>query len=164
MLPDVLGEDLLLVICGTAVATHSANIGSYYAGNGNKFWPTLYTVSITDRCLRSQEYRDLMNFGVGLTDLVKKVAGTDDKLGEDDFDNDAFYKKIVQFNPRVVCFNGKKAAEVYLKKNQLRFSGRDHWQHENIRGSVDIRCGHKILGYREVAGTRGLCKAATGKI
>ncbi len=116
MLFDVLEENLVLVICGTAIAEHSAKVGSYYAGGGNKFWPTLHTAGITVRCLHSNEYRELLQYRVGLTDLVKKVAGTDNRLTEDDFDLDAFRAKNEGYSPQVVCFNGKKAAEVYLRK------------------------------------------------
>ena len=116
MLPDVLEENLLLVICGTAVAGHSAKVGSYYAGRGNKFWPTIHVAGLTDRCLHTEEFKDLLEYRVGLTDLVKTVAGTDDKLTEGDFDVESFKEKIIAKSPKIVCFNGKKAAETYLGK------------------------------------------------
>lgn len=116
MLPDVLQKDLLLVVCGTAVASHSAKIGSYYAGRGNKFWPTLYQVGLTDRILKAEEFRELLSYRIGLTDLVKTVAGNDDQLNYNDFDIDGFENKIRQYSPRMICFNGKKAAETYLAR------------------------------------------------
>lgn len=116
MLPDVLEDNLLLVICGTAVAGHSAKVGSYYAGKGNKFWPTLHAAGITERFLHTDEYRELLAYRVGLTDLVKTVAGTDDMLDAGDFDVESFQEKMLAYSPKIVCFNGKKAAESYLNK------------------------------------------------
>lgn len=51
MLPDLLKENLSLVICGTAIAAQSADAGSYYAGTGKKFWQVLFDVGLTDKKL-----------------------------------------------------------------------------------------------------------------
>ncbi len=40
ILPDVLAPGLALVVCGSAAGTVSARVGAYYAGPGNRFWPT----------------------------------------------------------------------------------------------------------------------------
>jgi hypothetical protein len=47
ILPDVLAENLRLVICGTAVATQSVKAESYYVGTGDKFWQILYNTGLT---------------------------------------------------------------------------------------------------------------------
>jgi TDG/mug DNA glycosylase family protein len=116
MLSDLLKKNLMVVICGTAVAKCSAERGSYYVGVGNKFWSVLYKVRLTPIQLKTENYQVLLKYGIGLTDLVKKKAGTDDKLSSDDFDVKEFKRKIQDFCPKIVCFNGKKAAKVVLCK------------------------------------------------
>ena len=71
MLPDVLGPDLKIVFCGTAAGQKSADLGYYYAGNGNKFWKTLFSTELTPRLLLPSEFRELIAWGIGLTDMVK---------------------------------------------------------------------------------------------
>src|SRR3546814_7604122 len=55
VLPDVLAPGLRLVFCGSAAGRKSAELGAYYAGPGNKFWPTLYEIGLTPRHFRPQD-------------------------------------------------------------------------------------------------------------
>ena len=71
MLPDLLAQELDVVICGTAVGHKSASLRQYYAKPGNKFWPTLYKIGLTPRILSPAEYRELLIYKVGLTDLER---------------------------------------------------------------------------------------------
>ena len=77
VLPDILAPGLDIVFCGTAVGNVSAQRGAYYAGLGNMFWPTLYEIGLTPRRLQPEEFREVLSFGLGLTDLVKAVLGVD---------------------------------------------------------------------------------------
>jgi TDG/mug DNA glycosylase family protein len=85
ILPDVLKPGLKVVFCGMAVGNRSAAIGAYYAGRGNQFWAVLYRIGLTPRQLQPQEYRILLNYGIGLTDLVKKASGNDNTLKKEVF-------------------------------------------------------------------------------
>jgi TDG/mug DNA glycosylase family protein len=113
-LPDVLSKDLKVVFCGTAVSDASARIGHYYAGRGNKFWIVLKKIALIPSDFRPEEFIQLTEYGVGLTDLVKHHSGSDAKLLADQFDVEGFNEKIRSVCPRTVAFNGKKAAETVL--------------------------------------------------
>ena len=115
MLPDLLCENLSLVICGTAASTTSAELQQYYAKPGNKFWATLYQVGLTPVLLKPTEYLRLLDYGIGLTDLVKGKAGMDHILAKEDFGNQLMTRKIMQYRPRCFCFNGKRAAEAFFE-------------------------------------------------
>lgn len=121
MLPDVLAPNLLVVICGTAVENHSATTGLYYAGRGNRFWPPLYTVGLIPHSLKPEQYQELLTYKTGLADLVKCTAGMDNALKSTDFDIVGFENKILRYKPKVVCFNGKKAAQVYLSRTKVEY-------------------------------------------
>lgn len=121
MLPDLLEKNLRVLICGTAVANYSAKVESYYAGVGNKFWCVLHEVGLTPVKLKSEDYRNLLKYGIGLTDLVKNKAGPDRGLSRDDFDIEGFEIKIQCYRPKAICFNGKKAAKVYLDKKDVEY-------------------------------------------
>ncbi|MCC6411342.1 MAG: mismatch-specific DNA-glycosylase [Saprospiraceae bacterium] len=124
ILPDLLAPELTIVFCGTAAGTKSAERMAYYAGPGNQFYPTLARFGFTPRLLKPAEFRELLNYGIGLTDLVKHYAGQDKSLKQEYFDTESFEQKIQNFAPKMVCFNGKEAARVYFglkNTGQLKF-------------------------------------------
>ena len=121
MLPDVLGPDLKIVFCGTAAGHKSAELGFYYAGNGNKFWKTLFETNLTPRLLRPSEFSELISLGIGLTDMVKDKSGMDNSLIRSDFKNNGLVDKIKKYNPRYLCFNGKKAAKEFYGYDYVEY-------------------------------------------
>lgn len=119
ILPDILDHNLKIVFCGTAAGTKSANIGCYYAGRGNKFWRTLYEIGLTDRILAPDEFQTLFSYGIGLTDLAKHSSGMDRNLAGSDFHVSSFKRKIQKYQPKLLCFNGKKAAKIYFQRKWI---------------------------------------------
>jgi TDG/mug DNA glycosylase family protein len=111
-LPDYLAPDLRVVFCGTAAGTTSASLGHYYAGNGNLFWTYLYRARITAEPLFPSSDRRVLEFGVGLTDLAKKVAASSDRGLRQHYDVPSFIAKIERYQPLWVAFHGKEAANV----------------------------------------------------
>ncbi|MCB0020769.1 MAG: mismatch-specific DNA-glycosylase, partial [Anaerolineales bacterium] len=86
MLHDLLTPNLALVICGTAAGHESAARQQYYAKPGNRFWPTLFDTGLTPVQLAPNRYRELLTYGIGLTDLAKGVQGMDHELDANAFD------------------------------------------------------------------------------
>lgn len=114
VLPDVLAPGLAVVFCGTAVGTASAARGAYYAGPGNAFWRTLFEVGLTPRRLEPEEYQRISDFSLGLTDLAKSASGADHVLSPEHFGRSELHAKMLQYQPRVLAFTSKRAAEEYL--------------------------------------------------
>lgn len=117
VLPDVLAPGLKVVFCGTAVGRASAKRGAYYAGPGNRFWSVLYRVGLTPRLFEPQEFPHLLDFEIGLTDLAKHTSGADTSLGSSDFGVAAFERRIARCAPKVLAFNGKKAAQTFYGRS-----------------------------------------------
>lgn len=120
-LPDVLQPGLTLVLCGTAPGAVSAARGQYYAGPGNKFWPTLHATRLTSRLLQPAEFRELPRFGIGLTDLEKEQSGSDAELVFARSSALALREKIIRFAPSILCFNGKRAAKEFFGARHVAF-------------------------------------------
>jgi len=114
VLPDVLAPGLRIVFCGTAVGSASARRHAYYAGPGNSFWPTLFRVGLTPRQLRAEEYAAITEYGLGLTDLAKSIAGSDSVLADRHFDRSGLRAKIEQYRPLLLAFTSKRAAEEFV--------------------------------------------------
>jgi TDG/mug DNA glycosylase family protein len=114
LVPDLLDSNLRLVLCGTAPSRASAMRRAYYAKPGNRFWPTLHEVGLTPTLLAPEEYPQLLQWQIGLTDLCKVHSGVDADLPSDAFDIPAFRRKLAKFRPRCVAFTSKNAAAAFL--------------------------------------------------
>ena len=114
VLPDILEPGLRLVVCGSAAGRRSAELGAYYAGPGNRFWPTLHSIGLTPMCLRPQDYAAIRDFGIGLTDMAKTAFGADRDLRPGDSDALRLRNWIVQNQPRILAFNGKRPARSFF--------------------------------------------------
>ena len=114
ILRDVLAPGLRLVVCGSAAGTRSAQLRQYYAGPGNKFWPTLHEVGLTPRRLEPAEFPLLLELGIGLTDVIKDQSGPDAQLDFRRADPDALRAKILRHAPRWLAFSSKTAAQTVL--------------------------------------------------
>lgn len=121
VLPDVLDRNMKVVFCGTAVGEHSARRGAYYAGPGNQFWNILAEIGLTPLRLPPEQFASLAQYGIGLTDLVKRRFGQDDILSRADFDVEEFKEKIEKYAPKAVGFNGKKAAQLVLASPSVEY-------------------------------------------
>jgi len=70
VLPDIVGADPLVVFCGLAGAESTKPRDHFYESPGNNFWAMLHQSGLTPRRLRPDEDRRIVEFGLGLTDLV----------------------------------------------------------------------------------------------
>lgn len=113
-LDDLLEEGLRVVICGTAASRESAIRRQYYAGPGNRFWDVLAETGLTPIRLSPAEYRRLIEFGIGLTDVVKDQSGMDHELVVREGQGREVLDRIRVHAPAVLCFNGKRAAQETL--------------------------------------------------
>ena len=114
ILPDLLAPDLRVVFCGTAPGPASARREAYYAGPGNRFWPTLHRTGLVPERLRPEDYPRLLEWGIGLTDLVKTRSGMDHDLVPADYDAVGLVERLWLVRPRIVAFNSKQAARMGL--------------------------------------------------
>jgi len=121
MLDDLLAPDLAVVFCGSAAGRRSAQLKQYYAGPGNKFWRTLAAVGLTPRQLAPAEYRLLLDFGIGLTDLVKQQSGADHEIEFRRAGREELERKLERWRPRFLCFNGKRAACEFLRRREIGY-------------------------------------------
>ena len=121
ILPDLLIHNLDIVFCGMAASKKSKQDKAYYAGPGNKFWKTLYTIGLTPKQLSPKDYDDLITFNIGLTDICKTDYGNDNELDRLKYDVNRLNLAIIKYKPRILCFNGKNAAKVYLNKKKVDY-------------------------------------------
>lgn len=116
VLRDLLRDSLQIVLCGTAAGTTSAAARAYYAHRQNKFWTILHETRLTPERLQPHQYRNLLQYRIGLTDLVKADAGMDratlPKLTA--ADRQRLNASIVTFRPQFLAFTSKTAGQKFF--------------------------------------------------
>jgi TDG/mug DNA glycosylase family protein len=134
VLSDLLQHSLRIVLCGTAAGTTSAAERAYYAHPQNKFWRILHETGLIPEQLQPRQYRNLLQHGIGLTDLVKVAAGMDratlPKLSA--ADRARLNKAIMTFRPRFLAFTSKTAGQKF-------FAGkRDYGEQRDMIGDTRV--------------------------
>lgn len=117
-LPDYLRKGMKLVIVGCNPGEQSVRAGHYYSGRGNAFWEFLYKGSVIPEPIEYRDDRRVIEFGVGLTDLVKRPTRGLDDLTRQDFAEGrvVLSQKLEELAPRVVAFHGKLTYERYAQR------------------------------------------------
>ncbi len=110
ILADAIRPGLRVVFCGTALGTVAARKRAYYAGPGNAFYETLWRIGLTPRRLEPAQYPELLDYGIGLTDICKTRSGSDQEVGRDGFDVDRLVALLQENRPGWIAFNGKNSA------------------------------------------------------
>jgi mismatch-specific thymine-DNA glycosylase len=118
-LPDYLRTGMKLIIVGSNPGDRSARVGHYYAGRGNEFWPLLYDSGVIPELLDHHDDKRMIEFGVGLTDLVKRPTRGAEELTREDFAEGRIVlaQKLEQYTPQVVAFNGKATFENFAQRS-----------------------------------------------
>jgi len=124
LIPDLLTEGLRVVFCGSALGDVSWERRAYYANPGNRFWQTLAEVGLTPRRLAAEEYSRLVDWGIGLTDLVKTDHGQDAHIFDGRVDLDEARRllkaKVLRWQPRVLAFTSRTVAARFLGRRAVQ--------------------------------------------
>jgi TDG/mug DNA glycosylase family protein len=117
-LPDHLRKGMKLVIVGCNPTESSVRVGHYYAGRENQFWPILYESGVVPEPFDYHDDKRVIEFGIGLTDLVKRPTKTTAELTRSDFAEGRIVlsQKLEEFSPHVVAFNGKIVYEQFAQR------------------------------------------------
>ncbi|HXG35600.1 MAG TPA: mismatch-specific DNA-glycosylase [Dehalococcoidia bacterium] len=112
-LPDYLRPGLDIVFVGYNPGERSARLGHYYAGIGNLFWSLLYESGLVPQPLTFLDDQRILEFNLGLTDLVKRSSRSSADLTADETTSGAavLREKLLRYRPRIACFNGKGVYE-----------------------------------------------------
>src|SRR5438132_12428635 len=107
-LPDVIAANLRVLFCGINPGLYTAAVGHHFARPGNRFWPALYKSGFTDRLLTPFEERELLESGIGITNVVARATASAAELTQQDFVNGgrALKDRVKRFAPKIVAILG----------------------------------------------------------
>jgi TDG/mug DNA glycosylase family protein len=63
-----------VLFCGINPGTVSGHLGQHFARPGNRFWKALHGSGFTDRLLAPSEQWALLDYGIGITNLVDRTS------------------------------------------------------------------------------------------
>jgi TDG/mug DNA glycosylase family protein len=137
-LTDRLRPGLDLVFVGINPGMRSWAAGRHYAGPGNHFWPLLYESGLVSEPLTYHDEQRVLEWNIGLTNLVSRPSPSASDLSLDELraGANALRKKIERYRPRVVCFNGRRIAEVFAASAGAQPVRSFGLQPERVAGAV----------------------------
>ena len=108
---DVIAPHLQVLFCGINPGLYSGFTGHHFARPGNRFWPTLHAAGFTPRRLAPAEERELLTYGYGVTNLVRRATATAAELSAEELRSggERLLAKIEYYRPLVVAVLGVTA-------------------------------------------------------
>ena len=106
--PDVIAPGLRVLFCGINPGLYTAAVGHHFARPGNRFWPALHQSGFTRRLLSPFEEAELLEMGLGITNVAARATATAAELSPEDFISGGriLRRKIRRFAPRFVAVLG----------------------------------------------------------
>jgi TDG/mug DNA glycosylase family protein len=104
-----------MILVGPNPGDRSARVGHYYAGRTNQFWPILFESGVIPEPLTYEDDRRMLEFGIGMTDLVKRPTRAIEEIERQEFAEGRVLlaQKLEDTRPRVIAFNGKIVYEKF---------------------------------------------------
>jgi len=111
---DVIAPGLWVLFCGINPGTLSGATGHHFARPGNRFWPTLHRAGFTPRQLRPDEEQELLDYGLGITNLAARVTASAAELTPEDLRSGArqLVAKLETYRPAVLAVLGISAFRI----------------------------------------------------
>ena len=105
---DLIAPQLGVLFCGINPGLYSGATGHHFARPGNRFWRTLHAAGFTDRLVRPWEERRLLDYGLGITNLVARATASAAELRPDELraGRARLERKVRRYRPKVVAVLG----------------------------------------------------------
>jgi TDG/mug DNA glycosylase family protein len=141
--PDILAEGLDVIFCGLNPASSAAAAGHNFSNSSNRFWSVLHLAGFTDSRLRPEDERRLLEYGCGITAVVRRPTKKAHDILAEEFRHArvGFESKIQRYAPRSIAFLGKRALSAMIGQPDIdwgeqptRFAGIKTWVLPNPSG------------------------------
>jgi TDG/mug DNA glycosylase family protein len=108
---DVIAPGLKVLFCGINPGLYSGAMGHHFARPGNRFWPALHRSGFTDRVYDPAEERELLNLGMGITNVVMRTTAGAQELSGAELRAGArrLARKVKRYRPKYLAILGMQA-------------------------------------------------------
>src|ERR1700722_10713591 len=83
--PDILAHGLDVIFCGLNPASSAAIAGHNFSHGNNRFWTVLHLAGFTDVRLQPQDERRLLEYGCGITAVVRRPTKRAAEVSPEEF-------------------------------------------------------------------------------
>jgi double-stranded uracil-DNA glycosylase len=127
--PDVLAPGLRVLFVGINPGLYSGAVGHHFARPGNRFWPTLHASGFTDRVVSPFDERDLLDLGLGVTNLVERATREAGELSSEELraGGRRLAAKVRRARPEYVAFLGITAYRAAFGERDATIGPVDGW-------------------------------------
>lgn len=131
--PDLIRPGLRILFCGINPGLYSGATRHHFARPGNRFWPALHRAGFTPRLIGPFEEHLLLDYRLGITNLVARATATADELLREEFQagRRRLEGKVRRYQPEWVAVVGIGAYRSAFDRPRAK-AGR---QPELIKGS-----------------------------
>jgi TDG/mug DNA glycosylase family protein len=121
--PDILGDGLDIVFCRLNPAPSAVADGHNLSHPNNRFWSVLQLAGFTDRQLRPEDERRLLDYRCGITAVVGRATRCAADVSSAEFRTarPALKATIRCYTPTMVAFLGKRGATAILGRPQVQW-------------------------------------------
>lgn len=111
---DVIRPGLRVLFCGINPGLYSGATGHHFARPGNRFWPALHRSGFTPRLVSPYEERALLDFDLGITNMVARTTAVASELGDEEFveGGKRLTRKVRRYKPCFLAVLGVTAYRV----------------------------------------------------
>ncbi|MGW2233133.1 G/U mismatch-specific DNA glycosylase [Streptomyces sp. NPDC001759] len=122
LVPDVVADGLSVLFCGINPGLMSAATGHHFARPGNRFWPVLHLSGFTPRLLKPSEQRELLSYGLGITNVVARATARADELDAEEYQEGGrqLALKVARLKPRWLAVVGVTAYRAAFDDRKAR--------------------------------------------
>jgi double-stranded uracil-DNA glycosylase len=126
-LPDVVAPGLRVLFCGINPGLMSAATGHHFARPGNRFWPALHRSGFTPRQLLPAEQHELLDYGLGITNIVDRPSATAAELSRDELvgGGNRLAEKVRRWRPDWLAVVGVTAYRVAFGEPKAKLGRQD---------------------------------------
>jgi double-stranded uracil-DNA glycosylase len=83
-------------------------VQQHFGRPGNRFWPTLHKAGFTPHLFHPSEQYDLLNLGLGITNVVARATAAADELTREELIEGGriLERKVLEYEPRYLAIVG----------------------------------------------------------
>jgi len=116
-LPDLIGKHTRLLFVGINPGLMTVAVQAHFGRRGNRFYPALHAAGIVDHVIdasqgmRPEDEQELLDRGIGITNLVPVATARADELSRDELTSGAarLTRLVGKVQPKVVAMLGVTA-------------------------------------------------------